>query len=56
MFICSFAFALINLLIYFDLCGSLNMLSPGNSTTGRCCLVGVGMALLDEVCHCGCGL
>jgi hypothetical protein len=32
-------------------CGDLNMLGPG-----RCGLVGVGVALLEEVCLCGGGL
>jgi hypothetical protein len=31
------------------------MLGPG-SGTNRCGLVGVGVALLEEVCHCGGGL
>ena len=34
----------------------LNMHSPGNGTTRRCGLNGVGVALLEEVCHCGGGL
>jgi hypothetical protein len=29
-------------------CGGLNMLAPGRQG-----LVGVGVALLEEVCHCG---
>ena len=33
-------------------CGGLNMLGPGSSMT-RCDLVGVGVASLEEVCHCG---
>jgi len=37
-------------------CGDLYMLGPGNGTTRRCGLVGVGVALLEEVCHCGDGL
>jgi hypothetical protein len=36
-------------------CGGLNMLSPRNCTIRRYGLVGVGMALLEEVCHCGRG-
>jgi hypothetical protein len=28
------------------------MLSPGSGTIRRCDLVGVGVALLEEVCHC----
>ena len=38
------------------LCGGLNMLGPGSGTIKRCGLVGVGVTLLEEVCHCGCGL
>jgi hypothetical protein len=33
-------------------CDGLNILSPGNGTSRRCDLVGVGVALLEEVCHC----
>ena len=32
------------------------MLGPGSGTIRRCGLVGVGVALLEEVCHCGGGL
>ena len=35
------------------ICGGLNMLGPGSGTIRRCGLVGVGVALLEEVCHCG---
>jgi hypothetical protein len=35
--------------------GGLNMLGPGSSTVRKCGLVGVGVALLEEVCHCGYG-
>ena len=39
---------------------SLNENSPhrliGNGTSQRCGLVGVSVALLEEVCHCGLGL
>jgi hypothetical protein len=31
------------------------MLGPGSGTITRCSLVGVGVALLEEVCHCGSG-
>ena len=31
----------------------LCMLGPGSGTIGRCGLVGVGVALLEEACHCG---
>jgi hypothetical protein len=34
----------------------LNMLCPGSSTIRRNSLVGIGVALLEEVCHCGGGL
>ena len=30
----------------------LNMLGPGSGTIRKCDLVGVGVALLEEVCHC----
>ena len=30
-------------------CDGLNMLGPGSGTIGRCGLVGVGVALLEEV-------
>ena len=40
--------------------GTLNVIGPHNligyGTIRRCGFVGVGMALLEEVCHCGCGL
>lgn len=32
------------------------MLDPENGTIRKCGLVRVGVALLDEVCHCGGGL
>jgi hypothetical protein len=32
------------------------MLGPGSGTIRRCGLVEEGMALLEEVCHCGGGL
>jgi hypothetical protein len=32
------------------------MLGAVSGTLRRCGLVGVGMVLLEEVCHCGCGL
>jgi hypothetical protein len=34
----------------------LYILGLGSGTIRRCCLVGVGVALLEEVCHCGHGL
>ena len=37
-------------------CGGLNMLDPGIGTIRRCNVTGVGVALLEEECHCGCGL
>jgi hypothetical protein len=37
-------------------CGDLNMLGPGHGIIRRCGLVGVGVALLGELCHCGGGL
>ena len=37
-------------------CGGLNMLGPGSGTIRRRGLVGVGVALLEEVCHFGGGL
>ena len=38
--------------ILIGLCGGLNMLGPGSDTIRKCGLVGVGVALLEEVCHC----
>jgi hypothetical protein len=32
------------------------MLGPGTGTIRRCDIVGVGVALLEEVCHCRDGL
>ena len=40
----------------FPYCSGLNMLGPGSGTIRRFGLVGVGVALLKEVCHCGGGL
>jgi hypothetical protein len=37
-------------------CGGLNTLGPWSDTIRRCGLVGVGVALLEEVCHCGHGI
>ena len=37
-------------------CGSFNMLSPESCTIRMCGLAGVGVALLEEVCHCVSGL
>ena len=41
-------------------CGNLNIIGPHNLIGGgsirMCGFVGVDMALLEEVCHCGCGL
>ena len=41
-------------------CGTLNVISQnnliGNSTSRRCGFIGVDMALLEEMCHCGVGL
>jgi hypothetical protein len=38
-------------------CAGLNMLGPGSGTIKRYDLVGVGMVVLEEVCHhCGSGL
>ena len=36
-------------------CGGLNMLNIGSTTIRRCGLVRIGVALLEEVCHCGVG-
>ena len=38
-------------LSFFGQCGGLNMLGPGGGTIRRYSLVGVGVALLEEVCH-----
>ena len=32
--------------------GGLNKFGPGSSTIRMCGLVGVGVALLEKVCHC----
>ena len=37
-------------------CGGMNMIGPGSGTIMSCGLVGVGVALLEEMCHCGVGL
>jgi hypothetical protein len=36
--------------------GGVNVLGPESGMIRRYGLVGVGMALLEEVCHCGHGL
>ena len=36
-------------------CSGLNILGPGSGIIKRCGLLGVGVALLEEVCHCGSG-
>jgi hypothetical protein len=36
--------------------GDLNILGPGSGTIKRCDIVGIGVALLEELCHCGVGL
>ena len=36
-------------------CSGLNMLVPGSGTIRSCGLVGEGVALLEEVCHCESG-
>ena len=33
------------------MCGGLNMLGLGSTTIRRCGLIGIGVALLEEVCH-----
>ena len=35
--------------------GGLNMPRPRSGTIRKCGLVGVGVVLLEEVCHCGDG-
>ena len=37
-------------------CGVLNVLGPGSGTIRGCSLVGIGVALLEEECHCRDGL
>jgi hypothetical protein len=39
-----------------DICGGLNMVGPGSGIMRRYGLVGVCVALLEEVCYCGHGL
>ena len=36
-------------------CGSLNTHGPGSATIRRCGLVGIDVAFMEEVCHCGGG-
>jgi hypothetical protein len=36
-------------------CGGLNILVPETGTIWRCGLVGVGIVLLEEICHCRSG-
>ena len=50
----------VNVFMVFDkVCDSLNVIGPykliGSGITRRCGFVGVGMALLEEVCHCRVG-
>ena len=40
----------------FKVCGGLNMLGPGTGPIRRYDLLGVDIALLEEVCHCEGGL
>jgi hypothetical protein len=44
--------------VYFTvhMCCDLNVFSPLSRAIRRSVLVGVGMALLEEMCHCGGGL
>ena len=42
--------------ILYIYCDGLYMLGPESGTIRRCGLVGVGVASLEEVCHCGHGL
>ena len=44
------------LCVYISLCGGLNILGPESGTIWRYGLVGVGVALLEWVCHCGHGI
>ena len=37
-------------------CDGLYMFGPGGGTISRCEPVRIGVALLEWVCHCGCGL
>jgi hypothetical protein len=39
--------------LIFAKCRGLNMLGPGNGTIRRCGIVGVGVALLEGLYHCG---
>jgi hypothetical protein len=34
----------------------MSMLGPESGTIRSCGLVGLGVALLEEICHCGLGL
>ena len=42
--------------INFTICGGLNAWSMGSGTSRRCGLAHMGVALLEEVCHCVGGL
>jgi hypothetical protein len=33
------------------ICGGLNKIGPGSGTIKRCGLIGVGVTLLEEMCH-----
>ena len=44
-----------SVLFFIMFCGGLNILGSGSGTTWKCGLVGVGMALMEEVSHCGGG-
>ena len=36
-------------------CDCFYILEPGSGSIGKCGPVGVGVALLEQVCHCGFG-
>jgi hypothetical protein len=42
---------IIIILFPFDICGSLSMHGPESGTIRRCSLIGIAMALIEEVCH-----
>ena len=54
MCMCVCMYVCMHVCMYVCVYGGLDMLGPGSGNI-RCDLVGVGEALLEEVCHCGSG-
>ena len=57
---CTLSLTLLRAAAEYGLCGSLSVIDlqhlRGSGTLRRCGFVGIGKALLEEVCHCGGGL